>query len=146
MTKPFALREADQSLIKLLRQNSRRPVSEIAALLGVSRQTVQNRMSRLIDKGIIKRFTIETTETEEQDRIQVMYTLKVRQASCSKVYATIKRWPELLRCWSITGDRDMVLVAEAVAAEDAEEFRAKLARHPDIEEIQTSHILKEWKR
>ena len=39
--------DADRSVIALLRENARMPVSEIARRLGVSRSTAQSRLERL---------------------------------------------------------------------------------------------------
>ncbi len=44
--------EYDLKLINLLKENSRRSVSELAELLGVSRQTVRARMEKLEKEGL----------------------------------------------------------------------------------------------
>jgi len=75
-----------------------------------------------------------------------MFTLNLRQNTCSLLFQEIKAWPELVQCWSVTGDRDMVVIAQAVNAEDAERLRARLSRHPDVLEIRTAHVLRWWKR
>jgi Lrp/AsnC family transcriptional regulator, leucine-responsive regulatory protein len=137
--------ETDERLLDLLAQNSRRTVSELAGMLGLSRQAVQNRIARLTERGVIRRFTIETGEVERPGRNRVMFTLKLRQATCSSVFASLRTWPELLQCWSITGDDDMILVAEAVGPDDADRMRASLSRHPDVHEVRTAHVLKAWK-
>ena len=136
--------ETDERLLALLSQNSRRTVSELAALLDLSRQAVQNRIARLTERGVIRRFTIEIGEAERPAQSRVMFTLKLRQATCPSVFAALKTWPELLQCWSITGDDDMIVVAEAVDPDAAERMRARLSRHPDVQEVRTAHILKTW--
>lgn len=142
------INEKDRQLISLLKQNARRPISEIAAVLGVSRQTVQKRIDRLVASGMIRSFTIEISDPEETASTagaKVMFTLNLRQSTCSKVYASIRDWDELLRCWSITGDQDMILIVDTIGPADAERLRAKLARHPDVLTVHTSHILRTWK-
>ena len=148
MTENHRLSDTDRRLLTLLAQDSRRPLSELAALLGVSRQTVHNRMTRLVEQGVISRFTIETRDDarESAEPPQVMFTLNLRQNTCSLLFQEIKAWPELIQCWSITGDRDMVVIAQAVNAEDAERLRARLSRHPEVLEIRTAHVLRWWKR
>lgn len=143
-----ALSDTDRRLLAFLAQDSRRPLSELAALLGVSRQTVHNRMTRLVEQGVISRFTIETHDEarESAEPPQVMFTLNLRQNTCSLLFQEIKAWPELIQCWSVTGDRDMVVIAQAVNAEDAERLRARLSRHPDVLGIRTAHVLRWWKR
>jgi len=143
-----ALSDTDRRLLAFLAQDSRRPLSELAALLGVSRQTVHNRITRLVARGVISRFTIKTHDEARAsaEPPQVMFTLNLRQNTCSLLFQEIKAWPELVQCWSVTGDRDMVVIAQAVNAEDAERLRARLSRHPDVLEIRTAHVLRWWKR
>jgi predicted ArsR family transcriptional regulator len=50
--------DTDRRLIALLRQNARLPVATLAELLKVSRGTVQNRIDRLTDDGVISGFTV----------------------------------------------------------------------------------------
>ena len=52
----------DHKILKYLRENSRVPYTTIAESLGISESTVRNRIKKMIDSGIIKRFTIETVE------------------------------------------------------------------------------------
>ena len=48
--------ELDQSLIALLRADSRAPAASLAKALKVSRGTVQNRIERLTARGVIPDF------------------------------------------------------------------------------------------
>ncbi len=52
----------DHMILKHLRENSRIPYTKIADFLGVSESTVRNRIGKMFNSGIIKRFTIETSE------------------------------------------------------------------------------------
>lgn len=58
MVRENVLSDTDRRLLTLLAQDSRRPLSELAALLGVSRQTVHNRMTRLVARGVIDRKSV----------------------------------------------------------------------------------------
>lgn len=145
---PIELTERDQKLIALLRQNARRPVSEIAAILATSRQTMQKRIDRLVELNVIQRFTVEVSEDVSPaatGTFTVMFTLNLRQSTCSRVFAAIRHWPELLQCWSIAGDRDMVTLFEFQNHSETDVMREKLSRHADVVEVTTSHILKKWK-
>ena len=139
--------EQDRLLLRLLRQNSRRTVSELSNILCVSRQTVQNRIARLQDTGVIRRFTIDISDaaTEAESGIRVMFTLKLHRPACNRIYLAVKRWPELISCWSVAGEKDMVIVADVPAQSELERLRDWLARHPDIANVTTSLILKSWK-
>lgn len=64
------LGEKEYKMLKILKQNSRTPITEIANSLGVSRITANRMITALMGKGIIKGFTIETGQ--ENDRLLVV--------------------------------------------------------------------------
>ncbi len=49
----------DRKILELLEENSRRPFTEIAQVLGMSETAVRKRISKLEDRGAIKKYTIE---------------------------------------------------------------------------------------
>ena len=61
------LGEKEYKMIKILKQNLRTPITEIASSLGISRITANRMLSALMGRGIIKSFTIETEQ--ENDRL-----------------------------------------------------------------------------
>ena len=50
--------DRDRQIIDILNRNSRTSNSEIARVLGISEGTVRQRIQKLLDNGIIKKFTI----------------------------------------------------------------------------------------
>jgi len=59
------LGEKEYKMLKILKQNSRTPITEIAKSLGISRITANRMMEALIMRGIIKSFTIETGQEDD---------------------------------------------------------------------------------
>ena len=53
--------EAEQALLTLLRANARASTAELARQLGVSRTTVQSRIERLEQRGIIAGYGVNVT-------------------------------------------------------------------------------------
>ena len=53
------MEEKDEIIIRKLRVDSSQPVSELAAELQLPRTTVQERIKKLVQNGIIKRFTLQ---------------------------------------------------------------------------------------
>ncbi len=49
----------DRKILELLEENSRRPFTEIAKVLDMSETAVRKRISKLEDKGAIKKYTID---------------------------------------------------------------------------------------
>ena len=51
--------EIDRRLLEELEQNSRQSNMELSKKIGVSEATIRNRIQKMLEKGIIRRFTIE---------------------------------------------------------------------------------------
>jgi Lrp/AsnC family transcriptional regulator, regulator for asnA, asnC and gidA len=49
----------DQKIMQLLREDSRKSFVDIGAKIGLSESAVRRRVKNLMDRGLIKRFTIE---------------------------------------------------------------------------------------
>lgn len=54
--------ELDQRIIELLKRDARMSNTEIARKLGVSEGAVRNRLKKLVESGVIRRFTVELGE------------------------------------------------------------------------------------
>ena len=63
MSVPPLLDDLDRALLARLGSDARTPVSALATTLGVARGTVQTRITRLLDGGVIRRFTVELDPT-----------------------------------------------------------------------------------
>ncbi|NPA75766.1 MAG: Lrp/AsnC family transcriptional regulator [Euryarchaeota archaeon] len=51
--------ERDKKIIKMLKENARRPFTDIAKELGVTETTIRKRVAELERSGVIKKYTIE---------------------------------------------------------------------------------------
>jgi Lrp/AsnC family transcriptional regulator, leucine-responsive regulatory protein len=143
---PMRLNQLDRALLNLLQQDAWRTISELSAIVGVSRATVKHRIDLMRQRGVIKKFTVELNDTpsREFDCGGAFFLLKLKRSSCRVVYASINGWPELLGCWSIAGELDMIVLISAISNMEVERLRDILARHPEVKTLQTLSILREW--
>ena len=58
------LNAKDEELINVLRANAREPVASLARKLGVSRTTVQDRLKRLEEQGVIAGYTLKLAKDQ----------------------------------------------------------------------------------
>lgn len=139
------LTDTDRAIIGLLRLDSRRTVSEIAARVGVSRTTVKDRIDLLRERGVIRGFTIDVAETEVPDtHARGFFQLRLNRPVCKLVHASIATWPELLGFWSLAGELDALVLVAAPTAADIDDLRERLGRHPDVKALTTLVVLREW--
>lgn len=108
----------DRDLIALLRNDGRAPLSKLADALGVSRGTVQNRLDRLLENGILHGFTIRVREDYDGDAIRAVMMIEVAGKSTAQVIKKLRGMPELQKLHTTNGAWD--LVAEIVTSNLAE--------------------------
>ncbi|CAC12110.1 transcription regulator LrpA related protein [Thermoplasma acidophilum] len=65
--------QKDRDILNLLVDNARISNTEIAKVLNVSEGTVRKRIKKMMDDGIIKRFTVETSD----DTIDALVLVKI---------------------------------------------------------------------
>ncbi len=101
------LDDTDRRLIALLRENGRLPSATLARQLGVSRGTVQNRIDRLVDAGVLLGFTVRLA-AEAEAAVRAIMAIEVHSADVRAVVAALRRMPEVGRVWSTNGRWDLV--------------------------------------
>jgi DNA-binding Lrp family transcriptional regulator len=116
------LDDTDRELIALLRNDGRTPAATLARRLGVSRGTVQNRIDRLLARGVILGFTVRLASEEGAAGVRAMMAIEVRSADTRAVVSALRRMPEVGRVHSTNGRWD--LVAEIATADLAALDRA----------------------
>jgi DNA-binding Lrp family transcriptional regulator len=135
----------DRALIARLRADARTPVSTLAKDLKVSRGTVQNRIDRLVARGVIQGFTIRTLPDAEDDRVRAVMTIEVEGERSAAVVRALRGLPQVATIHTTNGRWD--LVAELDVASLAE-FSRTLDAVRTIEGIaatETSLLLATYK-
>lgn len=100
--------ELDQRLIALLRADSRTPAAGLAKALKVSRGTVQNRIERLVARGVVQGFTIKTQPDMDANRVRAVMTIAIEGERSGAVVRTLKGFPEVSAVHTTNGRWDLV--------------------------------------
>ena len=103
--------DTDRKLIALLRDNARLPVATLAALLKVSRGTVQNRLDRLQASGVIQGFTLRLMPEAEAEagRIRAITLIEVAGERTEAVLRSLRGMAEVSAVHSTNGRWDLVV-------------------------------------
>lgn len=138
----------DRAILALLEEDARRTTTEIALSLGISRTTVKNRIDRMRDHGVIKRYTIELANPSAEDGrpSTAFFAVQLKRPICRIVYQSIRGWPELLQAWSVTGDTDLLVLVRTTDSERIEHLRERLIRHPEVRKVTRQMVLQDWVR
>ena len=100
--------ELDQRLIAMLRADSRTPAATLAKTLKVSRGTVQNRIERLLSRGVIQGFTIKTRPELDAGRVRAVMTIVIEGERTGAVVTALKGFPEVAAVHTTNGRWDLV--------------------------------------
>ena len=98
----------DRKLISLLRENARLPISSLAHHLDVSRATVQNRITRLTDKGIIQGFSVRLKTDVGISQIRAITMIQARARKTTDVLKKLSGIPEICALHTTNGRWDIV--------------------------------------
>lgn len=98
------LDEKDRLIIKLLSDNARMPVSDLARQVGLSGPSTSERIRRLETNGIISRFTVELDLAALGYPLQAIVRIKPRPGNMHIVEDMILNEPGFLDCDKVTGD------------------------------------------
>lgn len=121
--------DLDRDIIEILRRDARTPYTEIAEDLGISEGTVRNRVDRLIDDGVIERFTVTTRTGNLRAMIEIDVAVDVDTNDLS---ARLADWDHVEFVWQVGGDRDVVLVVDAA---DTRQLNSLITRARERDEI-----------
>ena len=85
----------DEELIALLRVDARQPVASLARKLGLSRTTVQDRLKRLEDSGIIAGYSLKLSREIDKGGIRALVTIAVEPRRQIEVARLLTRIPQI---------------------------------------------------
>lgn len=106
------LDETDRQILSLLRNNARLPASSLAAALGVSRGTVQNRIDRLTRDGVILGYTVRLKPDAEPNSVRAITMIEIHGKAADKVFKALQGYPEVTRLHMTNGRWDMIAEVE----------------------------------
>ena len=104
----------EKELINLLKENSRRSVSDLAKNLGLSRATVQQGIERLERKGIIQGYTVKINPHYQQQQVSAYIMISIISQKTPDIVRQIQKHPQLDMLCTISGQYDlMAMVTES---------------------------------
>ncbi|PLS21335.1 Lrp/AsnC family transcriptional regulator [Neptunicoccus cionae] len=131
--------EIDQRLLTLLGKDARTSASDLAAKLKVSRGTVQNRIGRMQDQGIIKRFTVELGNGQQDQQISAFTLIRVAADDGKLAIAALKRIEGVMDISTLSGEFDLVVELRTGSLRELDSLLDKIRAIKDVAQTQ-SHI------
>ncbi|NLG45135.1 Lrp/AsnC family transcriptional regulator [Gordonia sp. (in: high G+C Gram-positive bacteria)] len=114
----LSIDELDVELLRLLEGDARQGIAGLATALGISRNTVQSRIRRLEEGGLIAGYRPQVDVTKAGLVVQAFLALETEQGSLTTIAEAVTRIPQVLEVHTVTGREDLLVrVATATQPE-----------------------------
>jgi len=131
----------DQKLINLLKNNGRESTTALARKLGLSRSTVQDRISRLEDRGIIAGYTIRFNENYKRRQITAHVLIQLDAKFADQILQNLRKIPLIKAVYAVSGIYDMIALVKAETTEDIDSTLDDIGRMDGIKKTTSSIVL-----
>jgi DNA-binding Lrp family transcriptional regulator len=108
----FNLDNKDLSILKLLQENARATVKEIASAIHLSTTPVHERIKRMEESGVIKQYATLVDHTKVNKSLIAICYVSLKEHSKTagtKFVKAILAMPEVVECYTISGEFDFML-------------------------------------
>lgn len=146
----FKLDDIDRKIIGAVQADGKITVNELAERVGLSASPCARRVRLLEQAGVIKGYSAVIDQKKVGLPISAFASIKLerqREEDLDRFSKAVARWPEVVDCYLMTGQRDYLMRIVARDLEAYEQFlKDKLTRLDGVASIETSFALKQVKR
>ena len=120
-----ALDAVDRALLQALTANGRMANNRLAARASVAPSTALARIKSLVDRKVIRRFTVEVDPAAVGRPVQAIIAVRLRshdRAQIDGVMRLLPALPEVVQSFHVAGDDDWLLHVAVPSAEALRDF------------------------
>jgi DNA-binding Lrp family transcriptional regulator len=133
----------DARLLLALAGNPRATAIALTGQTGLSRNTVQARLARLEDQGILDSFERQIPPAILGYPLAAYITTQVTQRRLDEVAAALASIPEVLQVDGISGETDLLVHVAAADADDLYRIAGLVLAIPGVERTHTALVMRE---
>ncbi len=144
------LDKIDRTILKLLQQDAKLNIKEIAAHLNMTKTPVYERIRRLEKTGVISKYVAVVDRKKVAPSVLVFLSgsLEVKKfEQIQEFYDAVEKIPEIMDCYLMGGENDFLL---RVIVRDLDAYHAfysqKISTLPHVGQVRSSFVLNEVKR
>lgn len=134
----FSLDDKDKKILNFLQENSRTSYLYIAEKLGVSEATVRYRVKKLIESGVISKFTVLLDPRKIGYPTTGLLMVKILPNKFEEAAKQISDLSETRHVLQSTGEYDIVAVVRARNLEHLSDLRKRVEMIPGVRELTLS--------
>ncbi len=133
--------DLDRQLVGLLRGNARMPAATIARTLRVARGTVQNRIARLEQEGVIAGYTVRLAAPDDDRRITALMLIAVEGNNVEKVLRSLRGDASVSTLHTTNGRWDVIAELRADTLEEFDRVLSRIRRIEGVANSETNLLL-----
>lgn len=140
-----SLDQKDLAILKLLQQNARMTVKEVAEKVNLSTTPVFERIKWMEETGVIKQYATLVDAAKVKKGLMVICYVSLKQhnkTAGSKFIKMIQEMSEVIECYNISGEFDFMLKVVAENMDDYYHFHVnKLSEADNIGNVQSVFVM-----
>ncbi|MFB9467011.1 Lrp/AsnC family transcriptional regulator [Streptomyces cinereospinus] len=143
MTNPARIDSTDARLLLALAAHPRATAVALAEQTGLSRNTVQTRLTALERTRAVGPFERRVSPAALGYPLTAFVTTQVVQRRLDEVAAALAAIPEVLQVHGLTGDSDLLVHVVATDAEHLYRIAGQILDHPGVERTNTALVMRQ---
>ena len=138
----MAIDDLDRRILALLVEDGRRTYDDIARQVSLSAPAVKRRVDKLRSSGALHGFTAVLDYSALGDRTEALLELFFAPGTLlDAVAGTLRRHPEVVEAWSVTGEADAIARVRTRDNSDLERLIMELQRDGLVERTRSQVVL-----
>lgn len=134
--------ENDHRIIEMLTKNARISLREIAAVVNLSPSSIRNRMERLVNLGVIRKYTLELDHRKLGYEVQVVVLITSKPGESDSLYRTLSTYSEISKVLRTSGPANFICMVQVQDISRLAKFiTGELEKLVGVERIETMFIL-----
>jgi Lrp/AsnC family leucine-responsive transcriptional regulator len=142
---PVDLDEKDKAILRLLQDNAKITVREIAAKVHLSTTPVHERIRRLEEAGVIRQYATLLDHSKVRKGLLAICYVSLKEhnkKSGGRFIRTMQEMPEVLECYIISGEFDFMLKVAVENMDAYYDFHVnKLGQVENIGHVQSTFVM-----
>ena len=139
------LDDKDRLILRLLQENAKITVREIAAKIHLSTTPVHDRIKRMEDSGVILQYATLVNHAKVKKGLMVICYVSLKEhnkRSGTKFIKTIHELSEVIECYNISGEFDFMLKVVVESMDAYYDFHVnKLGQLENIGHMQSTFVM-----
>jgi len=118
--------QLNRGILECLQKNARFSHAEIGRIVGISSPAVNERIKKMEDSGVMRGYRTEVSSFECGYQLRAIITVRAFMGKLKPFLDQVKGFDEVVNCYRITGNENIVMEVVLVDQKHLERFIDKL--------------------